>query len=94
MLSGKEVSMLDALSVSLASMLVVFVVLLILFIAVKMFPVIFREKKAAPETAAAVAEKNADEDEDELLAVITAAVQSYERENKDTGISLARNYKR
>jgi len=92
MLSGKTISMLDALGIALSSMLVVFVVLLVLFIAVKLFPIIFKEK---PVTAAVpVAEASAAENDDELLAVITAAVQSYEQEQNNTQISLARNYMR
>jgi len=88
MFSGKEITLLDALNVSIISMTVVFVVLFILFTAVKLFPVIFKEKKVAKEEAPA-----AEENSEELLVLVTAAVHAYEGEELNTGTSLARNYK-
>ena len=54
MLSG-TISMLDALMVSISSMLVVFAVLLFLFVIVRLFPFVF--KAAAPQQIAPPAQE-------------------------------------
>lgn len=75
MLSGEIISMLDALGIAISSMMVVFSVLLTLFVAVKLFPVIFKEKQAVAVPDASFTPE--DDDDDELAAVISAAIQAY-----------------
>jgi hypothetical protein len=56
MLSGKAITMLDALSVSLASILVVFAVLFILYVSGSLNPFFFRAGKEPEKKASAVPE--------------------------------------
>lgn len=96
MLAGQAISMMDALGISIACMLVVFAVLLILFVCVSLFPKAFRQKAAAPAAAQAPAAAPAvqEEDDGELPAVIAAAIQCYEQEKKKpSGRRMARNFK-
>lgn len=60
------ITLIDALKISAASMLVVFAVLFLLYVAVKLFPVIFREQSASRE-----------EDDALLAAAIAAALHMY-----------------
>ncbi len=94
MLSGKVLTAADALGVCLSSMLVVFAVLCILFVAVRLFPLVFREKPAAGKAPAPAGEAPAAEDDGELLAVIAAAVRACEEKPPNTGVFLARNLRR
>lgn len=93
MLSGKAISMLDALGIALSSMMVVFSVLLILYVAVRLFPVILREKQAVDVSVSTTEPK---EDDGELAAVIAAAIRSYKGTQRDIplGNPLARNCRR
>lgn len=93
MLSGKAITMLDALSVSLASILVVFAVLFILYVSVSLYPFFFRAGKEPEKKASAVPEAPEPEDEGEILAVIAAAVRAYEGGRKHGGTFLARGRK-
>ena len=69
MYAGKTITALDTLGVAISSMMVVFAVLIILFVVIRLFSVIFREKKAEAPAAGG--------DENELIAVIAAAVAAF-----------------
>ena len=74
MLKGSVIGVAEVLGVAVSSMLVVFSVLLALFVLVKIFPLVFRQKAPAAASAAPA------EDQNELLAVLAAAIQAYEEE--------------
>jgi len=65
-----------ALMVSISSMLVVFAVLLILYGVTLLFPLLDRDK--APKDALW---KPAEEEDEALIAVLTAAIQAYEEQS-------------
>ena len=75
MFAGQEITALDALNITLSSMLIVFIVLFILFAVVKLFPLFFRTKEKG--------EAKKPEDDEELIAVITAAIRAYEGGQSD-----------
>ncbi len=80
---GELVTMGDAGVITLFSMGIVFATLLLISFVLDLFKVIFTEKKKetvaapAPAAAAPVAPESVDEDDDELVAVITAALAAH-----------------
>ncbi len=94
MLSEKAAAMLEVLDISFVSILMIFVVMMLLYAVIKLLPVLFREKRNTAQEAAPAAEPPALEEDGELLAVITAAVQAYEQGPENTSVSLARDIRR
>jgi len=94
MLANQPISITDSLGISIACMMVVFAALLILFVCVSLFPRVFRQKMRVPDVPGEAAGAPAAGDDDgELLAVIAAAVRSYEQaKKKPAGIGMARNW--
>lgn len=70
---SESISLLDGLFISISSILVVFSVLFILFIAVKIFGKVFHRNDSLNKAG----EKNSDEDEN-IIAVLMAAIKAYE----------------
>ena len=79
LLTGQNLSLSEALAMggetTVIGLAIVFAVLIILMIVLSLFRVIFYKKPKTPAQAAPVEEETADDtDEEELIAVLTAAV--------------------
>jgi len=74
MFAGKAVTLLDALLMSASSMLVVFAVLLLLYVIIKLFPVVFRINGKNTGTS------TTEQDDDALrIVLISAAIRQHRR---------------
>lgn len=85
-------SIIDGLMISIVSILIIFAILIVISFIIEGFKLIFHEKEAKSEPV----EEKSDTDEinivsneDELIAVISAAIQSYNEETLDSGDKLA-----
>lgn len=77
MLKGTVIGIAEILGVAVSSMLVVFAILFILYVLVNLFPLVFRQGTPVEGISTSPAE-----DQDELLAVLTAAVQAFEEDQR------------
>ncbi len=90
--AGETFTLLDGLMFSIVSMLLIFVILGVIALLLEGFKWLSREEEVEPAESGGPAERNfLKEDENELLAVITAAIATYENEQEvDIDEKLAR----
>lgn len=87
-----DFSIIDGLTISIVSMLIIFAILIVISFMIDGFKLIFHEKevKSEPvEKKSNTAEIGITSNEEELIAVISAAIQSYNEEQLDPENKLA-----